>query len=41
MDGCWYRAEIVDVRLIEKESLEVDVLFVDYGSNDCLTRLEK
>jgi len=40
LDGCWYRAEILDVRR-DNDLIEMSIIFVDYGSNDYICDASK
>jgi len=40
LDGCWYRAEILDMRS-NVDDMETSVIFVDYGSTDYISDVTK
>jgi len=40
LDGCWYRAEILDIRRND-DDMEMSIIFVDYGSCDYITDATK
>ena len=40
LDGCWYRAEVLDVRR-DGDLIEMSIIFVDYGSNDYICDASK
>jgi len=40
LDGCWYRAEILDIRRND-DDVEMSIIFVDYGSCDYICDVTK
>jgi len=40
LDGCWYRAEVLDVRRNDTD-MEMSIIFVDYGSCDYISDVSK